>query len=122
MRRILVIDDDDQYRSLLVRALTDAGHVVRGAANGRAGLRELSQGAVDVVITDLLMPDMDGIEIVATLRRESPHVRIVAISGGGRIDAGEYLRLAQHLGADRTLRKPFTLASLCAAIDELERP
>ena len=95
---------------------------MRGAANGRAGLRELTEGPIDVVITDLLMPDMDGIEIMATIRRDAPHVQIVAVSGGGRIDAGEYLRLAQYLGADRTLQKPFTLASLCAAIEEFERP
>jgi CheY-like chemotaxis protein len=119
MRHILVIDDDPQLRSLLLRALSEPGHEVRAAAGGREALQEMRGWHVDVVITDLLMPEMDGIETMAVIKRNYPDVRIVAMSGGGVVRSAEYLRLAKGLGAHRTLQKPFTLASLGAVMAEL---
>ena len=112
MARILVIEDDGATRSIVKETLIAGGHDVLEAADGRAGLRVFGANKVDLVITDMLMPDMDGIEIVRTLRAYRSAVRIIAISGGGALDHGDLLGTALRLGADATLSKPFTPRAL----------
>ncbi len=115
-RSILLIDDNDQIRALLRRILEEAGYFVIDAANGREGLRQFRQTPVALVITDLLMPDSDGLEVTMTLRRESPHVKIIALTGG----AGEpnLLQVAKLLGAHRTMKKPLEMTELLKAVQQ----
>jgi DNA-binding response OmpR family regulator len=119
MARVLVLEDDGALGIIMRSALEDAGHEVILAADGRIGLRVFGASKFEVVITDMLMPDMDGIEIVRTLRAYRSAVKIVAVSGGGALDHGDLLGTARRLGADATLAKPFTphaLRDLVAAV------
>lgn len=115
-RSILVIDDNDQIRALLRRVLENAGYLVMDAANGLEGLRQFRQTPVALVITDLLMPDSDGLEVTMTLRRESPHVKVIALTGG----AGEphLLDVAKLLGAHRTMKKPIKMVELLDSVQQ----
>jgi YesN/AraC family two-component response regulator len=116
MADILIIDDDRQMRRLLTRILTGAGHTVRQAANGRAGVELFAQQSPDMVITDIVMPDMEGIETILSLRRENPTMPIIAISGGSD---PVYLRAAASLGATEVLRKPFSAHALLEALERM---
>lgn len=116
MAEILVIDDDPQMRRLLTRILTGAGHTVREAANGKAGIESFRQAQPALVITDIVMPDVEGIELIRELRREAPTIPILAISGS-RYPV--YLRAATILGATAKLEKPFEKDKLLQAVAEL---
>lgn len=116
---ILIIDDDPAIRRTLRRILERAGHRVVDAADGSAGLRLVRKHGPMLVITDVLMPEVDGIETIQTLRTEFPHMKILAISGGGKAGRGSYLSDAELLGADRTMPKPFTPGELVDAVDGL---
>ncbi|MBK8005044.1 MAG: response regulator [Gemmatimonadetes bacterium] len=117
--RLLLLEDDWRVREALVAGLTSRGFEVRAGGNGAEGLGQLRREAVDGVITDLLMPDCDGVEFLLALRRESPAVPVVAISGGGVMPPGELLRVAHQLGAAQVLEKPFTLRMLMAALERV---
>lgn len=119
MRKILIIDDDDQMRDLLCRAMEYAGFDVVAAANGREGQRFFEEDFFDLVITDLIMPEQEGMETITFLRRTYPEVKIIAISGGGRIGPETYLPAALELGANRAFAKPFALNDLRIAVNEL---
>ncbi|MEE8493291.1 MAG: response regulator [Nitrospirales bacterium] len=116
MATILVIDDETQVRSLLRQALTGAGYEVIEAGNGREGLERYREAPADLVITDILMPDEDGLEATLELTRQFPNVKIIAITGG----SGErnFLDVAKLFGARRTLAKPFGLDRLLEAVQE----
>lgn len=118
MALILVIDDEESLRSLLRRALARAGHEAVEARDGREGLRLARETRFDLVITDIIMPEMEGIDFILHLHRSSPSTPIIAISGGGRIRPEGYLKTALLAGAKRALTKPFTIAELMAAVDE----
>jgi DNA-binding response OmpR family regulator len=118
MGRILLIEDFELIRSLLRDTLESVGHTVIEARNGAEGLDLFRQGGADLVITDIVMPDKDGIDVVRALREQVPPVNIIAISGAGD-NAEDYLDLAHRMGAVKVLLKPFTPAALIAAIDEL---
>lgn len=119
MATILVIDDDQEVRDFLVAVLERAGHEVTTAGNGRDGVAMFREHAVQVVITDIIMPEKDGIETILDLRREHPDLKVIAISGGGRTTPENYLHSARLLGADRAMRKPFKNEEILRAIDEL---
>ena len=119
MARILVIDDDAMLRELLQTALGKAGYQVEVAAEGNAGLAAQKSNAFDLVITDLIMPGMEGIETIIELRHLDPHVKIIAISGGGQGKPDNYLSMAGKLGARRTLARPFSLQQLTTMVDEV---
>lgn len=119
MAKILVIDDDPQVRHLLVLALNNAGHEAVSAENGAEGVRVYRVEPTDLVITDLIMPEKEGIETIVELRREFPGVRIIAISGGGRQSGVDFLPVAAKLGAVRTLHKPFTIKELYETVAEV---
>ena len=112
--RVLVIEDNADLRDVVRLALEAAGHEVLTATQGVEGLACLNGHPVDLVVTDLFMPEMDGIEVIAALRRQFPGVRIVAMSGRPGVD---YLAVAKELGAARILRKPFAMDALLSAID-----
>ena len=118
MARILLIEDNDSVRSVLREALELAGHTVIEARNGAEGLDLFPQAGADLVITDLVMPDKDGLDVVTVLREQVPPVNIIAISGA-RDSAEDYLDLAYRMGAVKVLLKPFSIAALIAAVDEL---
>jgi len=119
MRNILIIDDDEQMRNLLCRAMEYAGFEVEAAADGRKGLRLFEENVYDLVITDLIMPEQEGMETITFLRKNHPGVKIIAISGGGRIGPETYLPAALELGADRAFAKPFPIDDLINAVKEL---
>ncbi len=112
MARILLIDDEDQIRRMLRRALEMEGHEVLEARNGTQALRLHEATPVELVITDILMPEMDGIEILLALRRDAPRLKVIAVSGGGRLGQMTPLEAARPLGAFASLRKPFELEEL----------
>lgn len=118
-RSVLVIDDEGLVRDTLRRALESAGIEVAVAADGREGLETYLANPTDVVVTDILMPEKEGIETIIELKRENPEVKIVAISGGDRAGNTDFLEMAGLFGADRILRKPFRPKELLAAIDAL---
>jgi DNA-binding response OmpR family regulator len=115
---VLIVDDDDAVRDLIAATLRAAGFMVHTASNGREAVTLFEQEPADLVITDLVMPEKDGIEIVLALRRAHPRVPIIAMSGQST-HSPLYLALAQRLGARRTLEKPFTLKSLIGAVQEV---
>ena len=107
MASILLVEDDDQLRTMLKLLLTSSGHEVQEESNGMRVCDMYQEQRFDLVITDLVMPDIEGLEVIVELRRKDPNVRIIAMSGGGKGRAEEYLRIAQQLGAKLTLSKPF---------------
>ena len=119
MARILVIDDNDLMREMLREMLEEGGHDVVEAADGREGAELCRREPADVVITDILMPEADGLEVIRQLRGSFPDIKLVAISGGQTTGKVDYLTFAQELGAARTFRKPFHPHELLAAIEEL---
>ena len=118
MARILLIEDNDSIRTLLREALELAGHTVIEARDGAEGLDLFPQAGADLVITDIVMPDKDGLDVVTALREQVPPVNIIAISGA-RDSAEDYLDLAHRMGAMKVLLKPFSIAALIVAVDEL---
>ena len=119
MARILIIEDDDLVRALLVNALGRAGHEVLKAADGQEGIKLYRAAPTDLVITDLIMPEKEGIETIIELRRDFPQARIIAISGGGKFDNNDYLRIARAVGAKRAIDKPFKIEELLRAVEEV---
>lgn len=125
--RVLIVDDEPAIRDSVKKVLRKAGHDVRTADGGGAALEALRAHATDVVITDIIMPQMHGVDVIKQLRREFPKVRIVAVSGGGNfgslgyspegITTSAYLAAAKQAGAHVVLVKPFERRELLAAVD-----
>ncbi len=115
--RILVIDDQKDVLETIGLMLRGAGHDAILANDAKSGFAQMKRGGFDVLVTDMLMPEADGIEVIKTLRRQHPELWIVAISGGGRqLSANVTLKLSQAFGADRILYKPIRKSDLLAAI------
>jgi CheY-like chemotaxis protein len=104
---------------MLRQMLERAGYEVVEAPDGRAGVRLYRQEKADLIITDLIMPEKEGIETITELRRDFPDVKIIAISGGGRIAPEVYLRMARSLGALRTFTKPIERKEIIETVQEL---
>jgi len=119
MSHILVIDDDTSIRIMLRQALEKQGHQVTVAEDGQKGLAAQKNVAAELVITDLIMPGMEGIETIMELRRRSPGLKIIAMSGGGVGKGADYLTMARQFGAARTINKPFSLATLLQVVGEV---
>ncbi|MFH1497875.1 MAG: response regulator [Verrucomicrobiota bacterium] len=121
--RVLIIDDHEELRVMLCRALQEQGHLTHGAQDGAVGLKVMAQHPVDLVITDLVMPDQEGIETIMMVRKQYPDVRILAMSGGHQArNAMPYLELAARLGAHGTLEKPFSIDELTLKIESILPP
>jgi DNA-binding response OmpR family regulator len=118
MARILLIEDDEQFRRMLRAVLEHEGYVVEEAQNGRQGVANCRATPADLVITNIIMPEQEGLETIRILRQEFPAVKIIAISGGGAWRNLDFLSVARQLGAWRTLRKPFEMRELRAAVGE----
>jgi two-component system chemotaxis response regulator CheY len=115
--QILVVEDDAEVRSLIITMLKSAGHQVTHASNGIDGIKKYQSEEIDLVITDIMMPEKDGIETIRELKKCNQDVKIVAITGyRGRFNR---LPAAEFLGAQETLLKPFTKSDLITTIDKL---
>jgi DNA-binding NtrC family response regulator len=115
--RVLLIDDESMVRKIVRKMLERSGHEVTEAENGRFGLEQLKRGSFDLVITDIIMPEVEGIELVVTVSQQYPSTKTIAMSGGGRTGNVDFLDVAAKLGASAALQKPFTHAELLRAID-----
>jgi CheY-like chemotaxis protein len=119
MASILVVEDDAALRQLFERMLVRDGHEVTIAADGAKALKLIETTVFDVVITDLVMPEMEGLSLLRELRKRKSPLRIIAMSGGGRGSATDYLEMAKMLGAAATLPKPFTHQQLTDTIESV---
>jgi DNA-binding response OmpR family regulator len=118
--RVLVIDDDQDFRDLALQWFRSCGIDAEGAANGAEGLALQRARPAEVVVTDIFMPEMEGIETIHDLRRHFPEVPIIAMSGRDPRVKFDVFKVARELGAARTFKKPFRFADLVAAVRELE--
>ena len=119
MSVILIIEDDKDLRDMLKTALLRKDHVVLEAENGKEALIHFKPGVTDLIITDLLMPEEDGLKVIMKMREIKRDIKLIAISGGGSGGPGSYLDLARALGADAVYSKPFSVNDLTAKIDDL---
>ena len=117
-QNILIVEDDEAVRSVLRRCLERAGYGVREAGEGGAALKLLAAAPADLIITDLVMPDMEGIALIFSLRKSHPKLPVIAISGGGRMKPEVYLEVAKAGGAARILAKPFDVDILLGLVQE----
>jgi DNA-binding NtrC family response regulator len=118
MARILIIDDESQIRSMLRLMLERVGYEVMEAADGMEGIRQYRENPADLIITDLIMPNKDGIGMIIELKKEFPEIKIIAMSGGGVNRPEGYLDGAKKLGATRTLTKPIDRDEMLTAVKE----
>jgi DNA-binding response OmpR family regulator len=118
MRTILVVDDEDAIRGLIKDFLGIGGYIIREACNGKDASQLLEQFVPDLLITDLLMPEKEGIELIQEVRRSHPKMPIIAISGAQTDKTGIYLKMAGSLGADYVLAKPFALKDLLTTVKQ----
>ncbi len=119
MAKILVVDDEKQIRLMLRQMLEREGYRVIEASDGKVALRVNREEPSDLVITDLIMPEMEGIKTIMELKKEFPEVKVIAMSGGGKTAPEQYLQFAKKLGADRTFTKPFERDALLKAVFEV---
>ncbi|HEX9886029.1 MAG TPA: response regulator, partial [Longimicrobiales bacterium] len=119
MARILVVDDDPDVVGVIRKELVACGHDVVTAADGETALEWADARALDLVVADLVLPGMDGIELMLALRRRWPELPLLAISGGGLVSKDILLGMAEQLGAHGILQKPFASSELRKAVDAL---
>jgi CheY-like chemotaxis protein len=116
---ILLVDDDEQFRAMLSEALTNEGHHVVEASDGQQAIKLYADRPTDLVITDLVMPQKEGLEMIVEIKRLHTGVKIIAISGGGRGNSGNYLKMAKAFGAQVVLAKPFLHSEILEAISQV---
>jgi DNA-binding response OmpR family regulator len=116
MARILVIDDDEILNDMMVQLLTESGYEVEGARDGDRGLQLFNSNAYDLIITDIVMPEKEGIETIFGVRAKNKHVPIIAVSGGGKLGPEHYLPMAMQCGANYTFEKPFNNSEFLEAV------
>ncbi|MCD4768937.1 MAG: response regulator [Bacteroidales bacterium] len=119
MHKILVIDDEREILLMLKKMLERAGYLVDLALNGKEGMELLENDNFSLIITDIIMPEKEGLEIILEIRKRHPNIKIIAISGGGRLSPEGYLESARHLGASKVFQKPFTQKEIISAVNDL---
>lgn len=122
MARVLIIDDEPHILLMVKKMLERAGYEVDLASNGSEGLRLFDSVQPDLVITDIIMPEKEGLETIREMRRQSKDLKIIAMSGGGKISADNYLETARIFGAARLIEKPFSQNLLLSYVEELLGP
>jgi DNA-binding response OmpR family regulator len=124
--RVLIVDDNAEFAAMLQSALATSGYDVQVALNGPQALADQYRFKAQAVILDLFMPEMDGFETLITIRKEFPGTRVIVASGSAKLDASHYLKAAELMGVDLTLRKPFEMTALLEKLDairaSLDRP
>jgi YesN/AraC family two-component response regulator len=118
-KTILLVDDEESFLNGMKSLLELQGYTVFTAMNGIEGINILEQTPVDIVITDILMPEMDGIELILRLKNKYPEIKIISISGGGRIRSDDYLNLSLSFGVNAALKKPFSSKDLLSELKYL---
>ena len=119
MAGVLIVEDDRELREMIGISLTRRKLTVIEAANGKEAIMHFKPSITDLVVTDLIMPEEDGLKVIMKLREIKPSIKIIAISGGGKAGPGSYLNLARALGADAIYSKPFSVNDLIAKIEDL---
>jgi DNA-binding response OmpR family regulator len=119
MAGILIVEDDKDLREMLKSSLLKRKYTVLEASNGKEAFLRFKPSVVDLIITDIIMPEEDGLKVIMQLRELKPEVKIIAISGGGKAGPGNYLNLARALGADEIFTKPFSITNLLSRIDRI---
>ena len=119
MKSVLVVDDEPGMREMVKQLLLNEGYHVLEASNGKHAMEFLKNETLELVITDIIMEEMDGVEIILEIRENYPDVKIIAMSGGNKISSEDYLESASELGTDRIFTKPFALSDMLNAIKEL---
>jgi CheY-like chemotaxis protein len=119
MPGVLIVEDDKELREMLKMSLLRRNFTVLEAENGKAAITHFKPLLTDIVVTDLIMPEEDGLKVVIKLRELKPSIKIIAISGGGKVGPGSYLNLAKALGADAIYSKPFSISELVEKIEQL---
>ena len=119
MKNILVIEDNENMLSMMNDLLSRSEYHVISATDGVAGLKAYRTAKPDLVITDIIMPNKEGLEVIMDLVKETPRLKIIAMSGGGIMEPRTYLSLAEKLGADEIIEKPFRPADLLALVAKL---
>src|ERR1043165_4355257 len=112
MAGILIVDDDDLTRGVMKRILEGGNHTIFQANNGQGALQVVSTAPIDLVITDILMPERDGLDVIAALRGTHPWVKVLAYSGGGVLRDFDVLRFAKEVGAHAAIQKPFRVSDV----------
>lgn len=121
MPSILIVDDDAQIRKLLNRILIREGFTTVEASHGKEALKRFDEQSINLVITDIIMPEKEGVETISELKKKNKDIKIIAISGGGRLGPGNYLNIAMQLGACLTLEKPLDKEKLLLAVNRALR-
>jgi DNA-binding NtrC family response regulator len=121
MAVVLIIDDDAQIRNLWADVLSEQGFDVRVAPSGVEGVEIAVSERIDVVVTDILMPDKDGIETLLEIKSTRPDAKVLVVSGGGTLLSSSYTRIAEKLGADASLQKPVEIGRFCRVVAALAR-
>ena len=119
MPGVLIVEDDKELREMLKVSLLRRNFTVLEAENGKAAISHFKPLITDLVVTDQIMPEEDGLKVVIKLRELKPSIKIIAISGGWKVGPGSYLNLAKALGADAIYSKPFSINELIAKIEQL---
>ena len=119
-KKILIVDDNEDYLVVLDEYLTKQGYDVVCCYDGRDAQEKFAEFLPDIVVTDIVMPNVDGIELLLSLRKINPEISVIAMSGGNRGYAGSYLQMAEKLGANVILNKPFELSTLLEEIKKIE--
>jgi CheY-like chemotaxis protein len=119
MPGVLIVEDDKELREMLKMSLQRRSFTVLEAENGKEAIAHFKPLITDLVVTDLIMPEEDGLKVVIKLREIKPSIKIIAISGGGKVGPGSYLNLAKALGADAIFSKPFAVSDLIVKIEQL---
>ncbi len=119
MAHILIIDDELQIRLMLRKLFESEGYTVTEASDGIGGIKRYHENPADLIITDLIMPEKEGIETIRELKKKYPDVKIIAMSGGGKGNPDGYLNLAKKLGAIQTFEKPIRKEELLKAVNNL---
>ncbi len=119
MALVMIVDDDQQILRLLAEIIEKEGHQIVSAEDGEQAFQQFQKHPIDLVITDLLMPNKEGLELIQELRSIRPELKIIAYSGGGQMQPDNYLDFAKGMGADRVFSKPIPIKELTAAVAEL---
>ena len=118
-KRIILVDDEEQVLKGLKIILRKSGYDVRIATNGFEALELQNEDPVGIIITDILMPGMDGIELISKLKSNYPDIKIIAMSGGGRVSSTDYLEIAKKLNVSAVLNKPFSLEDILIVLEKI---
>lgn len=119
MQNILIIDDELNILIMLKKMLTRSGYKVNIASDGKEGLGLFKAEPPDLVITDIIMPEKEGLETIREMKMNRPDLKIIAMSGGGKISADSYLDVAAMFGADKVIEKPFSQRDMLSLVNEL---